>query len=280
MTAITEPTSVRASVGVGLTVDAVSKTYQRRSHRGELQEVAALDSVHIDVPPGSFVSLLGPSGCGKSTLFSIIAGLEPPTTGQVLIDGQDCTGEQGLVGYMLQKDLLLPWRTVLGNVVLALEVRGVRRREAAQLARPLLDQYGLGDFIDSYPAQLSGGMRQRVALLRTLLFHRPVILLDEPFGALDAQTREQMQSWLLDIHADFTKTVVFVTHDIDEAVYLSDTIYVLSGRPGRVIAELSVPLGRPRQPSDITSAEFIAVKEQARSLLVGATATHGERSQP
>jgi ABC-type nitrate/sulfonate/bicarbonate transport system ATPase subunit len=273
MTAVTEPSSLHSSVGVGLAVDAVSKTYQRRSRRGEVREVAALDSVHIDVPPGSFVSLLGPSGCGKSTLFSIIAGLESPTTGQVLIDGQDCTGEQGLVGYMLQKDLLLPWRTVLGNVVLALEVRGVRRREAAELARPLLDQYGLGDFIDSYPAQLSGGMRQRAALLRTLLFHRPVILLDEPFGALDAQTREQMQSWLLDIHADFNKTVVFVTHDIDEAVYLSDTIYILSGRPGRVIAELSVPLDRPREPSVTTSPAFTAIKEQARSLLVGATAT-------
>jgi ABC-type nitrate/sulfonate/bicarbonate transport system ATPase subunit len=183
MTAVTEPSSVHTSSGVGLTVDGVSKTYERRSRRGAVQKVTALDSVHIDVPPGSFVSLLGPSGCGKSTLFSIIAGLESPTTGQVLIDGQDCTGDQGVVGYMLQKDLLLPWRTVLGNVVLALEVRGVRRREAAKLARPLLDQYGLGDFIDSYPAQLSGGMRQRAALLRTLLFHRPVILLDEPFGA-------------------------------------------------------------------------------------------------
>ncbi|MCI2418407.1 ABC transporter ATP-binding protein [Saccharopolyspora sp. K220] len=270
MTALTEtPTRATTSRGADLRIDGVSKVYQRQVARKRVEEVPALAPIDLHVPAGGFVSVVGPSGCGKSTLFSIIAGLERPSGGSVLIGGQDTTGKTGLVGFMLQKDMLLPWRTVLDNVVLAAEVCGVPRKQAAELARPLLGHYGLGEFVDSYPAQLSGGMRQRAALLRTLLFHRDVMLLDEPFAALDAQTREQMQNWLLDIQADFGKTIVFVTHDIDEAVYLSDTIYVLSGRPGRVIDTVPVDLPKPRQhhPDLSSTPEFTAIRARVRALL-------------
>ena len=176
------------------------------------------------MPQGRFVSLIGPSGCGKSTIFNIVAGLLEPTGGRVLIDGADATGTIGRVGYMLQKDMLLPWRTVLDNVILGMEIQGVPLREARERALPLLRRYGLAGFEYLYPNALSGGMRQRAALLRTLLFDTDVILLDEPFGALDAQTKSQMQEWLLQLWADFGKTVVFVTHDVEEAIYLSDEV--------------------------------------------------------
>jgi len=233
--------------------------------------VVALAGTTIDIPTGSFTSIIGPSGCGKSTLFNLIAGLDRPTAGRILLDGEDCTGQQGRVGYMLQKDLLLPWRTILANVALGLEVAGVSRKDREPLARRFLSLYGLGGFEDRFPAQLSGGMRQRAALLRTILFNRDVILLDEPFGALDALTRAQMQEWLLDLWDDLGKTVLFVTHDVDEALYLSDTVYVMSPRPGRIIARLDVPLARPRKPSVVTSAGFVELKSVALNLL-------GERS--
>src|ERR1700758_2633866 len=189
---------------------------------------AALAPVTMAIPQGRFVSLIGPSGCGKSTLFNVIAGLLEPSGGRVMIDGADATGTIGRVGYMLQKDLLLPWRTVLDNVILGMEIQGRPLQEARARALPLLQRYGLSGFEHSYPGALSGGMRQRAALLRTLLLDTDVILLDEPFGALDAQTRASMQEWLLQLWADFAKTVVFVTHDVEEAIYLSDEILVVS----------------------------------------------------
>ena len=230
-------------------------------------EVVALDDTTLDIPSGAFVSIIGPSGCGKSTLFNIIAGLDRPTTGQVLLGGEDRTGQQGLVGYMLQKDLLLPWRTILGNVVLGLEIAGVGRSAREELARRFLTHYGLGGFENRYPAELSGGMRQRAALLRTILFNREVVLLDEPFGALDALTRAQMQEWLLDLWDDLGKTVLFVTHDIDEAIYLSDVVYVMSPRPGRIVGRLDIDLSRPRKPAVVTSAGFTELKEVALGML-------------
>lgn len=238
--------------------------------------VKALVDARLKVWPGEFVSLIGPSGCGKSTLFNLIAGLDTPTQGRILIDGVERNGQQGVVGYMLQKDLLLPWRTILGNVILGLEVGGVGKREAKRIAHPLLDTYGLGDFKEHYPKQLSGGMKQRAALLRTILFNRDVILLDEPFGALDAQTRERMQEWLLDLWDDFKKTVLFVTHDIDEAIYLSDRVFVMSARPGRIVQEVTIPLSRPRKPSIVTSDEFTELKSYVRELLNGAHTSHEE----
>jgi ABC-type nitrate/sulfonate/bicarbonate transport system ATPase subunit len=213
------------------------------------------------------VSLIGPSGCGKSTIFNIVAGLEAPTTGRVLIDGNDATGFIGNVGYMLQKDLLLPWRTVLDNVALGMEIRGTPLAEARQRALPLLQRYGLAGFELQYPSVLSGGMRQRAALLRTLLVERDVVLLDEPFGALDAQTKSQMQDWLLQIFAEFGRTVVFVTHDVEEAVYLSDEIHVMVSHPGRVVETLPIDLPRPRARSIVSTPRFVAIKKYCLDLL-------------
>jgi ABC-type nitrate/sulfonate/bicarbonate transport system ATPase subunit len=230
-------------------------------------KVEALTPVSFALAEGSFVSVIGPSGCGKSTLFNIIAGLQPPSAGTVLIDGDNATGTIGRVGYMLQKDLLLPWRTVLDNIVLGMEIKGVARARARATALPCLTRYGLGGFEHRYPRELSGGMRQRAALLRTLLLDSDIVLLDEPFGALDAQTRASMQEWLLQIWADFHKTVVFVTHDVEEAVYLSDEILVMSPRPGRIVDRLRVPLSRPRPRSVISAGEFIAVKERCLAHL-------------
>src|ERR1700731_3162137 len=228
---------------------------------------AALAPITLSIPQGRFVSLIGPSGCGKSTIFNIIAGLLEPTSGRVLIDGVDATGSIGRVGYMLQKDLLLPWRTVLDNVVLGMEIQSVPLRAARERALPLLHRYGLAGFEYLYPSSLSGGMRQRAALLRTLLFDTDLILLDEPFGALDAQTKLQMQEWLMQLWGDFGKTVVFVPHDIDEAIYLSDQVHVMGTRPGRVVETLAVDLPRPRLRSCTTTPEFTAMKERCLELL-------------
>src|ERR1700729_2490670 len=227
----------------------------------------ALSPVSLTIEQGRFVSLIGPSGCGKSTIFNIGAGLLEPSGGRVLIDGADATGTIGRVGYMLQKDLLLPWRTVLDNVILGMEIQGVPLRQARERALPLLHRYGLSGFEYLYPNALSGGMRQRAALLRTLLFDTDVILLDEPFGALDAQTKLRMQEWLLQLWSDFTKTVVFVTHDVEEAIFLSDEVHVMATRPGRIIETIPVALPRPRRRSCTTSPDFIAVKERCLDLL-------------
>src|SRR5712691_4393761 len=227
----------------------------------------ALAPVTLSIPQGRFVSLIGPSGCGKSTIFNIIAGLLEPSGGRVLIDGVDATGTIGRVGYMLQKDLLLPWRTVLDNVILGMEIQGVPLREARQRALPLLLRYGLSGFEYLYPNSLSGGMRQRAALLRTLLFDTDVILLDEPFGALDAQTKLQMQEWLMQLWSDFKKTVVFVTHDVEEAIYLSDEIHVMGTRPGRVLQTIPITLPRPRVRTTALTPAFIAIKERCLGLL-------------
>jgi ABC-type nitrate/sulfonate/bicarbonate transport system ATPase subunit len=234
---------------------------------GIFRAVAPLD---LQIATGRFVSLVGPSGCGKSTLFNIIAGLLAPTEGRILIDGEDLTGAIGRVGYMLQKDLLLPWRTVLDNVILGMEIQGVPRRHARQRALPLLQKYGLAGFEYLHPNLLSGGMRQRAALLRTLLIETDVILLDEPFGALDAQTKAQMQEWLMQLWADFQKTVVFVTHDVDEAIYLSDEIHVMGTRPGRVLETIPIDLPRPRARSIVVSLDFVAIKERCLKLLSSA----------
>jgi ABC-type nitrate/sulfonate/bicarbonate transport system ATPase subunit len=262
---MTTPTSAAPPL-VGradLRIDGVTREFVSRA--GE--RTIALAETSFTVGAGEFVSIIGPSGCGKSTLFNIVAGLDQPTGGEVRINGENIVGQQGHVGYLLQKDLLLPWRSVINNVIIGMEISGVPRRRAREIAMPFLEAYGLKDFADHRPDQLSGGMRQRAALLRTVLFNRDVILLDEPFGKLDAQTRATMQEWLLDLWDDFKKTVVFVTHDIDEAVYLSDRVIVMSPRPGRIVAEIPISLTRPRKPSIVTGAEFVAYKNQILGLL-------------
>jgi ABC-type nitrate/sulfonate/bicarbonate transport system ATPase subunit len=245
-----------------LWIDRVSMTFATSAGSFE-----ALAPVSLSIAPGKFVSLIGPSGCGKSTIFNIIAGLLQPSGGSIVIDGVDVTGTIGRVGYMLQKDLLLPWRTVLDNVSLGMEIQGVPLREARQRALPLLRRYGLSGFEYVGPNVLSGGMRQRAALLRTLLFDTDIILLDEPFGALDAQTKLQMQEWLLALWSDFAKTVVFVTHDVEEAIYLSDEVHVMASRPGRIVETIPVPIGRPRLRSSVLAAEFLAIKQRCLDLL-------------
>jgi len=234
-------------------------------------ETLALSATNLAIAPAEFVSVVGPSGCGKSTIFNIIAGVLEPSSGTVTIDGKDVTGRAGHVGYMLQKDLLLPWRTVIDNIVLGAIMKGgaseAQRREGAALAR----RYGLGDFINHYPAALSGGMRQRVALMRTLAMHHDVMLLDEPFGALDSQTRLSMQQWLLDVWAEQRRTIVFVTHDIDEAIFLADRVMVMSPRPGRIQETLTVPIERPRPMSCLTSKTFIELKGRILELIFADT---------
>ena len=230
-------------------------------------DTLALSEVSLQVKAGEFVSIVGPSGCGKSTLFNVISGLLQPTSGRVSLDGRAITGETGHVGYMLQKDLLVPWRTVVGNIVLgAALTRGATSHEEAE-ARALAARYGLGEFSDHYPHGLSGGMRQRVALMRTLAVHRDVLLLDEPFGALDSQTRLEMQRWLLEVWSELDRTVLFVSHDVDEAIFLADRVVVMTPRPGRIEAEIPVTIVRPRGLETLTSPEFVTLKRRVLELL-------------
>ncbi|HEX6330971.1 MAG TPA: ABC transporter ATP-binding protein [Actinomycetota bacterium] len=230
----------------------------------------ALADASLEVAGGEFVSIVGPSGCGKSTLFNVVSGLVRPSSGRVVLDGVDVTGSTGHVGYMLQKDLLVPWRTVLGNIVLgAALTRGVKPRDEED-ALELATRYGLGDFVHHYPHALSGGMRQRVALMRTLAVHREVLLLDEPFGALDSQTRLEMQRWLLEVWSELGRTILFVTHDVDEAVFLADRVVVMTPRPGKIETEIEVTIPRPRGLETLTSSEFIERKRRVLALLYGA----------
>ncbi|MFT3863824.1 MAG: ABC transporter ATP-binding protein [Solirubrobacterales bacterium] len=230
-------------------------------------DTVALEPVDLEVEDGSFVSIVGPSGCGKSTLFNIVSGILAPSEGQVWIDGQDVTGTTGHVGYMLQKDLLLPWCTVIENITFGSSLRGrvkpTEFRDAARLAQ----RYGLGGFVHNYPHTLSGGMRQRVALMRTLAMDNDVMLLDEPFGALDSQTRVEMQQWLLEVWSEHGRTVVFVTHDIDEAIFLADRVVIMSARPGRVREVMPVALPRPRGLETLTSPTFMDLKAHILGLI-------------
>lgn len=240
-------------------------------------ETLALAPTDLAVRPGEFVSVVGPSGCGKSTMFNIVAGVLRPSAGTVRIDGRDVTGDAGHVGYMLQKDLLLPWRTVLDNIVLGAVLKGGASRAQKEEGVALATRYGLGDFINHYPSALSGGMRQRVALMRTLAMHRDVMLLDEPFGALDSQTRLAMQQWLLRVWQSEKRTIVFVTHDIDEAIFLADRVVVMTPRPGRIHEIIDVPIERPRPVSSLTRPEFTALKQRIlETIYSNASTTTGE----
>jgi ABC-type nitrate/sulfonate/bicarbonate transport system ATPase subunit len=232
----------------------------------------ALDEVSIEVHGGEFVSIVGPSGCGKSTLFNVAAGLVTPSRGHVRYRGAVVDGRPGHAGYMLQQDLLFPWRKLIDNVALGGEILRRNRRTTHERARALLPRFGLERFEHSYPSELSGGMRQRAALLRTILLDRDLLLLDEPFAALDAITRAEMQSWLLSIWDEFRRTVVFITHDVDEAVYLSDRVVVMDSSPGRVVADMEVPIDRPRVHKDVvTSPVFTELKHEILDIIAGRT---------
>jgi len=238
-----------------------------KSYRTGSEELPVLRGVSFDVAPGEFVSVIGPSGCGKSTLFNVVAGLEPPDSGQVFVDGRDATGRSDPFAYMPQQDLLFPWRTVLDNTTLGLEVAGMKRAAARERARPLFGPFGLSGFESAHPYELSGGMRQRAALLRTVVQDRAVLLLDEPFGALDSLPRTDMQTWLEGVRARFGWTVLLITHDIREAVFLSDQVVVLAARPTRVRRKVPVDLPRPRQVDLIASVEFGALEAELLAAL-------------
>jgi len=253
-----------------LQVHGVSKTFVEKT-----RELPTLRNVSISVRQGEFVSIIGPSGCGKSTLLGVIAGLIPPDEGRVLLNSAVVTGQVGLAGYMPQKDLLVPWRTVLDNVILAQEIAGVPRAEARAKARPLLEEFGLDPFASAHPHTLSGGMRQRAAFLRTVLFEKELLLLDEPFGALDSLTRSAMHQWLLSLWERLGKTVVLVTHDMDEALLLSDRIYVMTPLPGQVRSELAVTLPRPRRYDLVLTQDFIARKAALLAALRDGAALAG-----
>jgi ABC-type nitrate/sulfonate/bicarbonate transport system ATPase subunit len=222
-------------------------------------ELTALVDLWLAVQAGEVVALVGPSGCGKSTLLELLAGLQQPDAGSVAAEPAT---------YMPQRDLLLPWRTALDNAALALECAGLRKSDARREAQPLFARFGLAGFERARPHELSGGMRQRVALARTFLSGRPLLLLDEPFASLDQITRGSLQEWLAEALREEPRTVVLVTHDVQEALYLADRVAIMSPRPGRIVAELEVPITRPRPRREtITSREFAALEERALAAL-------------
>ena len=226
-----------------------------------------LDDISIELNRGELVCLLGVSGGGKTTLFNVISGLLRPDAGRVLLDGRDITGQPGSISYMLQKDLLLPYRTIEDNVALPLVLRGVKKQAAREQVSPMFRQFGLEGTQKKYPAQLSGGMRQRAALLRTYLFSQDVALLDEPFSALDTLTKSAIHRWFLGVMEQIRLSTLFIPHDIDEAILLSDRIYLLSGSPGTITGEIVIREPKPRPAEFNLTPEFLNYKRQILSML-------------
>jgi NitT/TauT family transport system ATP-binding protein len=229
----------------------------------------ALSRVSFEVRQREFISVIGPSGCGKSTLIRILAGLDYPTSGTVRLDGRNVQGPGADRGMVFQGYTLFPWLTVKKNVMFGLKMKGVARDAAERMANEWLGVVGLSEAADKYPAQLSGGMKQRVAIARALANEPRILLMDEPFGALDAQTRSQMQAHLLRIWEAVDVTVLFITHDLEEAVYLSDRIVVLGANPGRIVEIIDVPVPRPRSPHQFLSGHFLATKQRLEELIHG-----------
>lgn len=238
-----------------LQIQNLSKTFYVNE-----KPLPVISSLSITVKKGEFVSIIGPSGCGKTTILNIITGLERETSGKILLDGA--------ASYMLQKPLLLPWKNTLENVMLGLLLKHVDISKARQQATEMLKKFHLDAFANHYPYTLSGGMAQRVALLRTILFNNQFLLMDEPFGALDALTRLSMQLWLLDVWQTYKSSVLLVTHDIWEAIFLSDKVYVLSNKPATVIQEVFINLPRPRKREFLRTKKSIAIEQKLEELLL------------
>ena len=247
-----------------LELRAVSKTFGA----GESQ-LEVLKNITLDILEGQFVSIVGPSGCGKSTMFNLITGQEALSSGEIRFSGAPARDQAHNFAFMPQKDLLLPWRNVIDNTTIGLEIQGMPKAKARAKAEPLFDIFGLAGFEENYPWMLSGGMRQRAALLRTVVQDRKVLLLDEPFGALDSLTRTEMQEWIADVWEKFRWTVLLITHDIREAIYLSDRIYVLSTRPGSISLMVDIELPRPRDFESTLTPEFLDIETTLLKALHG-----------
>ncbi|SMG44655.1 ABC transporter ATP-binding protein [Paenibacillus aquistagni] len=262
----TASTTAPSQAAVALRMLDVSKSFSN-SKGGS--KVHVLDQITLDVKQGEFVSIIGPSGSGKSTLFHLIGGLLRPDQGSIFIHDQLVTGETGHVSYMPQQPALFPWRTIQDNVILARELTGRSKKELRGEAASWLEKAGLQGYEKAYPHMLSGGMQQRAAFVRAMMSPHELMLLDEPFSALDALTRSEMQRWLLAQWEEHRRSVLFVTHSIEEALLLSDSIYVLSHRPASVLKRIEVPFPRPRRDTLTRSADFVELKAQLSSLLQG-----------
>jgi ABC-type nitrate/sulfonate/bicarbonate transport system ATPase subunit len=235
------------------------------THRYDTETI--IEDISFQLKQKEIIGLLGVSGVGKTTLFQALSGLLKPTKGSIYLNGEEITGQAGRVSYMLQKDMLLPYRTIEDNVALPLLIQGMKKKEARELAGKEFAIFGLEGTQKKYPSQLSGGMRQRAALLRTYMFSNEVALLDEPFSALDAITKSEMHTWYLDIMSKIRLSTIFITHDIDEAIMLSDRIFIMAGRPGKIIKEIQVPEKKPRSQEFMLSEEFIELKRQIIHLI-------------
>jgi len=253
-----------AALPDALTIRGLRATYLEHG-----RELPVLDRIDLTIGPGEFVAIIGPSGSGKSTLLDVVAGLTEPAAGEIALGGVLLSTQARLSrsSYMKQRDLLLPWRTVVQNAAVALEAAGIPRRAARERALIRLQEFGLDEFASAYPAQLSGGMRQRVAFVRTLLAGCPLLLLDEPFGALDALTRAVMQAWLMDQIARGGQAAALVTHDVEEAILLADRVVVFSPRPAVIANIVSIPEPRPRRRAFTASVEFVALKRTVLDAL-------------
>lgn len=225
------------------------------------EDTKVLSDISLTLKSEEFLSIIGPSGCGKSTIFNIISGILKPDSGKVYIEDEDFTGKTARVSYMQQKDLLLPWKDIIDNVCIPLLLKGEKKKAAREKAATYFDTFGLAGFEHKYPFQLSGGMKQRAALLRTYLFSSDVLLLDEPFGGLDELTKRKMYVWLKAVTSELHLSVLFITHDIEEAIFLSDRILIFSDRPARLVNEVPVSLGKVRNKEIVTSRDFIKIKE-------------------
>ncbi|UXL38004.1 ABC transporter ATP-binding protein [Pseudomonas fragi] len=245
----------------------LSMEFQARDESGREERVPVLEGFDLQVREGEFLSILGPSGCGKSTFMNILAGLAHKTGGDLLVDGKPLQGINRNQGVVFQGYALLPWRTVLDNIAVGLEIRGVGKAQRLETAREYLELVGLNGFASRYPHELSGGMRQRVAIARSLAYDPDVLLMDEPFAALDAQTRETLQSELLRIWDTHKKTIVFITHSLDEAIFLSDRVAVMTQRPGRIKEIFDIDLARPRLPELRNTQTFVHYRQRAWEAL-------------
>jgi len=257
----------QAGIDPKISARGVRMAYGVRNEGGVSETVEVLRDFDLDVREGEFLSILGPSGCGKSTFLGILAGLAERTGGEIAVSGRPLAGVNPDQGVVFQGYALFPWRTVLENIEVGLEIRGVARRERRRIAGEYLELVGLQGFANRYPHEISGGMKQRVAIARSLAYEPDVLLMDEPFAALDAQTREILQGELLRIWEQRRKTIVFITHSLDEAIFLSDRVAVMTRRPGTIKTILDVPLARPRAAELRNAPEFVRLRQQAWDIL-------------